>query len=238
MNNRILMLQPLIEYGTKEYQETEVLNLYKTIIYDCFAQKQPEFVPDGCFELIFMWSPNLVECVKLCKNTHIVLPYQEVHLHGIRVSPGYWIEIGNEEIEFMKKELARIYNREDRNLYIEERIGRYIKKREMHPAVSIMIDEIMQSNGKITVEKMAEVLGYSERHINNLFKEVFEFGPKNFCQYIRFQHSLFEMLKDPYRNNSQFIEKLSYSDQAHFQREFKIYMGLTPKQFIARYLMH
>ena len=37
---------------------------------------------------------------------------------------------------------------------------------------------------------------------------------------------------DPYKENSDYIANAGYSDQAHFQREFKAYTGITPRTFI------
>lgn len=97
--------------------------------------------------------------------------------------------------------------------------------------VAVINAAIIESKGSISVYELSEQFGYSERHINRLFKEVYGFGPKDFGKYVRFQGILKEIYSNPNRENSQFIIGTGYSDQAHFQREFKSFTGITPKQY-------
>lgn len=90
---------------------------------------------------------------------------------------------------------------------------------------------ILRSKGNISVSEMASYAGFSERSVNRSFTKYYGFGPKDYCKYIRFQCALNEIFKNPMRQNSEFIQNIGYSDQAHFQREFKSFMDMTPKQF-------
>jgi AraC-like DNA-binding protein len=90
---------------------------------------------------------------------------------------------------------------------------------------------ICGAGGDCTVNELADETGYSVRHINRLFNENYGFGPKDFCRRLRFQHALREIFSNPNRQISEFIQNIGYSDQAHFQREFKAFMGETPRQF-------
>jgi AraC-like DNA-binding protein len=90
---------------------------------------------------------------------------------------------------------------------------------------------IYEADGDFTVNELADETGYSVRHINRLFNENYGFGPKDFCRRLRFQHALREIFSNPNRQISEFIQNIGYSDQAHFQREFKAFMGETPRQF-------
>lgn len=94
-----------------------------------------------------------------------------------------------------------------------------------------MTNDIKESCGSLTVYELSERYGYSVRHIARLFTSVYGFSPKDYCKYIRFQCTLAEIKNNPNRENSEFIKNLGYSDQAHFQREFKFFTGITPKQF-------
>ena len=87
------------------------------------------------------------------------------------------------------------------------------------------------TSGVTTVQEMSVKSGYSERHISRLYREVYGFGSKDFIKYIRFQNVLQAIIDNPESDNSVFIAGTGYSDQAHFQREFKSYTGITPKQF-------
>lgn len=87
-------------------------------------------------------------------------------------------------------------------------------------------------SGAGTVAELSIQSGYSLRHVSRLYNEVYGIGAKDFIKMYRFQNVLAELLADPDRDNSFFIEGAGYSDQAHFQREFKTFMGITPKQYI------
>lgn len=96
------------------------------------------------------------------------------------------------------------------------------------------IHNLIQSNhGCISIHELSALSGYSTRHVNRIYTDTFGYGPKDSCKYIRFQKVLGEILSMPQRNNSEFIQNIGYSDQAHFQREFKMFMGITPKQYIS-----
>lgn len=98
--------------------------------------------------------------------------------------------------------------------------------------VQHMITAIAASNSFLSVRQLADDLSYSERHLSRLFQSHMNYPPKTFIRILRFQNSLQEILKMPDRNNSEFIKFLAYSDQAHFQREFKYFTTMTPRRFI------
>lgn len=98
--------------------------------------------------------------------------------------------------------------------------------------IQYMITAIAASNNFPSIQQLAHDLSYSERHISRLFQSHMNYPPKTFIRILRFQRSLQEILKMPDRNNSEFIKLLTYSDQAHFQREFKHFTTMTPRRFI------
>ena len=87
-------------------------------------------------------------------------------------------------------------------------------------------------SGTSTVAELSAESEYSVRHISRLYNEVYGIGAKDFIKMYRFQNVLAAIIADPERDNSSFIEGAGYSDQAHFQREFRTFMGMTPKKYI------
>jgi AraC-like DNA-binding protein len=107
------------------------------------------------------------------------------------------------------------------------------RTRYSFPVSAISVhDMIKNSHGCISISECSQLSGYSERHINRVHTAEFGYGPKFYCKCVRFQKVLLEIISDPQRHNSEFIQNIGYCDQAHFQREFKMFMGKTPKQFI------
>lgn len=94
------------------------------------------------------------------------------------------------------------------------------------------IDVIAASCGSFHSQELSKNLSYSERQIRRLFHAHMNYSPKTLSRILRFQSSLQELLKTPQKNNSEFIDHLSYSDQAHFQREFKTFTTMTPRCLI------
>lgn len=95
-----------------------------------------------------------------------------------------------------------------------------------------MANEIKKASGNIHISDLSEMSGYSERHIGRLFKSAYGAGTKDYCKNIRFQKIISDIISSPDKENSDYIANAGYSDQAHFQREFKAYTGITPRTFI------
>ena len=86
----------------------------------------------------------------------------------------------------------------------------------------------------ITVSDLAVWMGYSERHIVNIFNEYVGLSPKRFIQLTRFNQSL-KLLDDleSFPKLSDVAYEMGYHDHAHFIRDFKQFCGKTPREIRA-----
>lgn len=99
-------------------------------------------------------------------------------------------------------------------------------------------NKIRKCFGCISINDISNEFGYSPRHISRLFNSNLGYSAKTYCKMIRFHYALQEMQKEPDEEISWFIQNLNYSDQAHFQREFKSFMEMTPHQYINQLRHH
>lgn len=91
---------------------------------------------------------------------------------------------------------------------------------------------IQDRRGHIRIEELENVTKYSRRHIYRLVKEETGIGPKEYCRIVRIRTVLADMVKNPRLSITDYMEGRGFSDQAHFQREFKFYTGMTPRYFL------
>lgn len=138
--------------------------------------------------------------------------------------------IGKSEAEFIEK-LSSCSSPEKRAEYFSEYIHNSKRIVRSPQNIKNLKSMILYSKSNISVSEMSAYAGFSERSVNRSFTKYYGFGPKDYCKYIRFQYALNEIFTNPDRQNSEFIQNIGYADQAHFQREFKSFMGITPKQF-------
>lgn len=91
----------------------------------------------------------------------------------------------------------------------------------------------LQDPGVRTVSDWAEAMGLSSRQLQRISSKVFGISPKRLLRRQRVLRTLAAMVEAPEGTWTQFLDD-QYVDQAHFIREFRHYMGLTPKAFLAR----
>ncbi len=80
----------------------------------------------------------------------------------------------------------------------------------------------------VSVEKLAEVAGFSKYHFNRIFKSILN---ESVCQYvnrIRIEHSLFLLAYRTDRSLTDIALELGYTDSAIFSRAFKNNYGISP----------
>lgn len=98
------------------------------------------------------------------------------------------------------------------------------------PGVFETINYIIETNGVILVQELAERNFLSVRQFERNFKQFSGFSPKLYSRIVRFQNALRQYGKQN-RSLTQIAMDCGYSDQSHFIREFKDFAGYTPKEF-------
>ncbi|AKU20845.1 helix-turn-helix domain-containing protein [Massilia sp. NR 4-1] len=98
----------------------------------------------------------------------------------------------------------------------------------LHPGVAQILGGITHET---RVDEMVRASSYSHRGFNALFSQATGFSPKRYTRLLRFQALLAAVRAQPASPLSELALALGYSDQAHMNREFREFAGLTPLQY-------
>ena len=97
------------------------------------------------------------------------------------------------------------------------------------------IESIHQAvaNPKISnVGELAEMTGISKQRLERLSRRIFGFPPKLLLRRQRFLRTLANIMEHPELKWSDAMDG-QYFDQAHFNREFHQFIGMSPRQYLA-----
>jgi AraC-like DNA-binding protein len=94
---------------------------------------------------------------------------------------------------------------------------------------------IHEHGGQISALQLADKLSVTTKSLERKFAEYIGKTPKQFIRLIRFEKILsdFSTLKDI--SLTSYAYQNGYFDQSHFIKDFKMFSGLSPKEFLARY---
>jgi len=107
-------------------------------------------------------------------------------------------------------------------------IARLPRMHGLHPAVAHALDRFTTTTD---VREVVRQTGYSHRRFIALFSRAVGLTPKLYCRVRRFQHGL-ELAGE--RQSSSKVEVAlgaGYSDQPHFNRQFREFAGVTPSEY-------
>ncbi|MBK7038608.1 MAG: helix-turn-helix domain-containing protein [Bacteroidetes bacterium] len=137
------------------------------------------------------------------------------------------------EILNIRERLLGIKNIPQKFECVEQQLLKVFGKRmQLNPFVDFAVGEILRNPNIATIEKIAEKVGYSHKHLINIFKENVGLTPKSFLKVIRFQKAITEIEKSARANWTGIAFESGYFDQAHFINDFKNFSGFTPTQFL------
>ena len=83
------------------------------------------------------------------------------------------------------------------------------------------------------VETVAGELGFSHKHFVARFRAAVGLNPKLYCRLLRFRRALAEVHSRPEVDWAEIALESGYYDQAHFNRDFREFSGLTPSSYRA-----
>lgn len=108
--------------------------------------------------------------------------------------------------------------------------GRLMEKAPPHPVVA---HAIRRFSAGAAVGEVVQASGYSHRRFIALFREAVGLTPKVYCRVMRLQDVLHRLETAPGKGWATLALEAGYSDQAHFNREFRELTGVTPGEYRA-----
>jgi AraC-like DNA-binding protein len=103
----------------------------------------------------------------------------------------------------------------------------------LHPAVAFAVREFQADPGLFSCAAMAERVGFSHRHFIQTFREAVGLTPKLFCRVRRFQSVIKGLEERRIIDWADLALASGYSDQSHFNHDFRKFSGLSPTEYIS-----
>lgn len=99
-----------------------------------------------------------------------------------------------------------------------------------HP-VDAAINLIFNSHGTSSISEIASKTGFTERHIEQLFKRHVGLTPKFLARIVRFSR-IFQLISDEQPDWGDVVFQSGFYDQSHFIRNFKAFTGEEPSRYM------
>jgi methylphosphotriester-DNA--protein-cysteine methyltransferase len=98
----------------------------------------------------------------------------------------------------------------------------------IHPAIAAALAGIGENS---SVRSLVANSGVSHRRFLELFSQAVGLTPKRFARVLRFQNVFKRLERNPTASWTDLALDAGYSDQPHFNREFREFSGLTPEEY-------
>lgn len=99
------------------------------------------------------------------------------------------------------------------------------------PLLVHCLHTINSAFGQVKIADLARKLGCCARYLDMMFRRFVGLSTKNYCDVVRFQHTLDSILKQPQLSLLNIATGNGYFDQAHMNRSFKKFTGIASSFF-------
>ena len=106
--------------------------------------------------------------------------------------------------------------------------ARLTTRRAIHPAVPQALEQLRVTS---SIRRIVQASGYSHRTLISLFRRSVGLTPKQYVRVLRFQRVLETVSVAEKTSLVDVAMEAGYSDQAHFNREFRAFAGVTPTEY-------
>ncbi|XDD51779.1 DUF6597 domain-containing transcriptional factor [Leptospira sp. WS92.C1] len=113
-------------------------------------------------------------------------------------------------------------------------ISNLIRNKRKNPNAMAIVKGIVQTEGLHSVRSIRDRFEIEERTLERYFHEFVGLTPKHFMKITRLQHFLKVAEGKKILNFSQLAQECRFFDQSHLIREFKNFVGVTPKEYFEK----
>lgn len=179
-------------------------------------------------------STGNIEIITIVFQPHAARTFFNLPLNVFR---GYHISIHDIDDSELSDLAKRIEDTPDNEMcirYIETfllyRLRRYSSYHQGR--ISTVIREI-NAQPQTTVPKLSDLACLSTKQFNRIFVDHVGTNPKEFMRIVRMQRALYSLQIQPGIEFAQVAYACGFTDQSHLIKEFKLFSGYTPTEFLA-----
>jgi AraC-like DNA-binding protein len=111
-------------------------------------------------------------------------------------------------------------------------IRNFLGSAVLNPCVQYALDEIILRPDQVSLSRLNEKIGYSQKHFIGMFKRQVGVTPKAYLKIMRFQKAINEIERSGKVSWTELSHDCGFYDQAHFINDFKLFSGFTPEQYL------
>ncbi|MFT3794119.1 DUF6597 domain-containing transcriptional factor [Flavobacterium sp.] len=146
-------------------------------------------------------------------------------------------EIWGKEGTTLESEMQSASNTDQRMVLVEAfLINRLAKSKKINTEISLCVDDIIASDGLMTIDELSQKYHIGKRHLERKFLSSVGLSQKLFARIVRFNHALQMIANKDFSTFTHVAHEGGFYDQAHFIRDFKDFTGLNPKQYFSENL--
>lgn len=216
----------------------------------CDVKKSIPIIPDGCMSLVFSGNRDRVDaylCGVIDEIKKIDIEPGDYYIF-MRFLPGTGVSLTDQPASRItnksvpvKDEMAggeQILSIMERDTQLVERIGLISKVIRINMygdsgkyLIKYCTRRILQAQGNIKVEELAEETGFTSRNISKMFEKFVGISPKLYSQIIRLQFSMAKIIE----NRSMLLMDVAidcgFFDHAHMNRTYKKLIRCSSGEF-------
>lgn len=209
-------------------------------------------IPDGCIDIIFDCD-DVNPSAKICGTTLAPVnpSFKADHRYfGVRFELGLipkFLNISadllvNQQIDLLDlvPSASEVFERiAGHSSHIDQAVllSQFLRKQPTHqpsPLTSHAVELICNSNGNIRAKELEHRTGFTRRTLFRRFINDIGVSPKVFSRIIRCQLAINDIDHQNEVTLSSLAQNLGFTDQAHFQHEFKKMVSVTPNEYRSR----
>lgn len=252
MDNNNFPIQPYFSQSVPDYEEvlSDIPGIHSFFQFRTTPEKSSvPIIPDNCIDLMFCKtgeSMKVYYCGTVLKlEMYELLP--DTDYFCVRFKMDIIDKIGDVpakdciSVDVIKDnddslevqighQLFQVTDINERiNIFIRE-FGNCFKIGTDSELVNDIIEEIINTNGMVTIKELSDKFHYSYSYMYSQFTKHVGISPKLYCRITRFQYIMRSMLssEDAPHNG----ESFGFYDQSHFYNEIKKFSGITPLELV------
>ena len=137
---------------------------------------------------------------------------------------------GYRDLSFIGEQLAAARNNIQRIAVIERFLLSKLYHHRPDPLITAALEKIHAAKGIIKIKELTKTLYISQDAFEKRFRRVVGVSPKQFAYIIKMKAVVNSALNK--RSLADIAFDAGYYDQPHFNKDFKLFTGLTPMEFI------